>query len=40
MDEQEITAQQETPEVAESTEDWKTKYKDEIAKEYVPISQY
>lgn len=38
MDEQEITAQQETQ--TTPTEDWRAKYKDEIAKEYVPVSQY
>ena len=38
MDGQEITAQPETQ--TTPTEDWKTKYKDEIAKEYVPVSQY
>ena len=36
---EEITAQQETPVPAEP-EDWRTKYKDDLAKEYVPVSQY
>jgi len=38
MDGQEITAQPETQ--TTPTEDWRAKYKDEIAKEYVPVSQY